>query len=785
MKPTPTPQTTTNAAAPHERTDCVGPGRQSLARRAIGGTLSCGMLRELVFPTLFVLAGISSLVLTVDLVTYSDLAMNRGFGAGNVAWLALLRSIPTIGRAIPFAVLIGVLVALGRMGADREIIALEASGITARALGLPVTVFALGFCAMGLSLSLVASPWSHQHLGSALREVAAGDTGTPLRSGEILHLGDWRLVAREVSSRGDRLRAVAIRAPSVGGTIFAEQAAFFRERDGSRAITIENGIVVNDMTSADGEPTQLSFKRMRQTLPDPPLYDLSAKSWSSAASLLELADAIGGAGSPTLRRESAREWHQRFALPVGAVVFAWLALALSLAPEKPSRSSGVVLGIVALVAYYGLLQLGYGLARSENFPVWLAIWLPNLVLSLVALILIATLYRRRAGSSGRRGTPRQARFRPPHSAKSRICSFVLERYLLRTFGKLLLLCFAGLLAAYFIIDLLDNLKWFTQYRSSLDEILRFYAARVPLLASRVIPMALLVASALTLSLLGATGELVGMRACGVPTSRIVAPVLVACFVIAVAYHPFANDVVPHASARAAAIKHLEIKNEGSLRVSVWSFSGDRLLEAARIDPTAGRATGVVLYEIGPNGFPHRRTQAARALHVGDGNWRLEEPARFAIGEDGIRVVASNPIVHLGGGSVFELEGEHLSVQDLRREIRVLTESGLDSRTFRVDLARRLASPFACLLLPALALLFAVGGPPFPTPAQTLIASAAASGGWGLLAAAGASLGYGGAISPWLAGFGPVAVLSAVAAFLATRAGFEGGFAPAAGWGDPS
>src|SRR5690606_24954068 len=100
--------------------------------------------------------------------------------------------------------------------------------------------------------------------------------------------------------------------------------------------------------------------------------------------------------------------------------------------------------------------------------------------------------------------------------------------------ELLLLCFGALLVAYLVIDVLDNLKWFTKYKSTPDEVARFYAARLPLLASRVVPMALLVAAALTLGLLGATGELVGMRACGVPTSRIIAPVLMACILAAVA-----------------------------------------------------------------------------------------------------------------------------------------------------------------------------------------------------------------------------------------------------------
>ncbi|HSJ97915.1 MAG TPA: LptF/LptG family permease, partial [Myxococcota bacterium] len=581
------------------------------------------MLRELALPTLFALAGITFLVLAADLVGYSDLVVNRGFGAVEVGWVALYRSLPMLGRAIPFAVLVGALVALGRLGADREIVALEAAGISARQLAWPVAAFATLFAAAGVALALIVVPWAHRSLDDALRAFSAGQGGTHFRSGQVQRLGEWRLVAREVSPRGDVLRALAVRAPSLGGTVFAERATL--DHDGEhRTLAIERGVV---MATVGGEPTQVRFESMRQVLAAPDAHD-SLETWSAAAPVRELLAAIEGAESPVRRREALQEWHQRIALPVGTVVFALLAVALSIARARPSRSSGAVLGIAAAVVYYGLLQLGNGLARADAFPVALAVWLPNVALGLLAFALLATLPARRSGPTrphwwSRRGSKGKAR--PP-----RLHHFVLDRYLLVTFVELLLLCFGALLAAYFVIDLLDNLKWFTKYNSTPDEVLRFYGARLPLLASRVVPMALLVASALTLSLLGATGELVGMRACGVPTSRIVAPVLMACIVAAVAYHPLANDLVPRANARASRIKQTEIKDKGAVQVKVWSLSGDRLLEAERLDPMAGTATGIVLYELGPDGLPRFRTDAERALHVGDGNWSLERPARYAV-----------------------------------------------------------------------------------------------------------------------------------------------------------
>src|SRR5690606_12161152 len=243
-------------AAPERRTSV--PAR----RRGLGRTLRRAVRRELAFPTAFALGGITFLVLAADMVVYSDLIVNRGFGAAEVGWVALYRSVPMLARAIPFAVLIGTLVALGRLGADREIIALEASGVSARSLARPVARFAAFFAAAGLFLALVAVPWAHRSLDETLRAFEEGKGGTPFRAGQVQRLGEWRIVARHVSPRGDVLRALAVRAPTLGGTVFAERAVLANE-DGARVLDIANGVV---MATVGGRPTQVRFDTMRQVL---------------------------------------------------------------------------------------------------------------------------------------------------------------------------------------------------------------------------------------------------------------------------------------------------------------------------------------------------------------------------------------------------------------------------------------------------------------------------------------------------------------------------------------
>jgi lipopolysaccharide export LptBFGC system permease protein LptF len=87
-------------------------------------------------------------------------------------------------------------------------------------------------------------------------------------------------------------------------------------------------------------------------------------------------------------------------------------------------------------------------------------------------------------------------------------------------------------------------------------------------------------------------------------------------------------------------------------------------------------------------------------------------------------------------------------------IREVAESGEPTTELEVDLHVKLATPLACLLLPALVMLFASSGPPFPGSALTLIVAGTIAIAYTLLAGAFASFGRGDVLPPWLGGWGP-------------------------------
>jgi lipopolysaccharide export system permease protein len=439
-----------------------------------------------------------------------------------------------------------------------------------------------------------------------------------------------------------------------------------------------------------------------------------------------------------------------------------------------------VLGLLTTIVYYGLLQLGEGMIQGGVAGVALGTWLPNLVLTgLAAALLVRVLRERALGQAFERPHLRLRRATSPERERERRLrtrSLALPRYVAGRFARLTLLAFAVLFVAYLLIDVMDRLEWFARYRATGIEVLRFYAARIPLLASRAVPMALLVATALSVSLLAAEGELIGMRACGISSLRALAPALLLATLTAPVYFVLNNVVVPRTNALADELKRTEIKNEfyaskaARAKAGVWMRSGTQVLEASRFDTDLGDARDLKIYQLGEDGLPRSREDALSARHVGKGVWRLVDPVRIEIDGERARRVESRRFAQLGETLSAKVDTMHLSVAELAEEIQDVEAGGYDATAFRVDYHAKLADPLACVVLPAVGLFFAVTGPPFPGPAQTLLVSGIVGVVYILLSGVAASLGYGGALPPAVGGWGPVLLFGGVAAAFGVRLG---------------
>ena len=755
--------------------------------RRPGSTLYRSIAIEMLVPSIFALVILAILLLTQDVLGYADYVINRGLGVGTVVWIAIYQVIPLVTQTLPFAFLVGCMMGLGRLGADRELLALEASGISSPHLIGPVMALATGITALGFALSLYGAPWSNRQLDLTLERVSREIPAAGMTAGVVQKFGKWRLEASEVSPRGDQMKAVLVWVPSIGETIFAERGELDSDPGGARVV-LHNGTMVFDPRE---RPRVLHFEKMVTYLERTvSVVKRSETDRMKGFAMAQLADLARSEAPDSMATKARIELHRRFALPSATLVFGLLVVPLFFSRAHFSRSAGGVLGIVATLGYYGLVQLGDGLIQAGTLDIATGVWLPNALGGIVALALslrltssssfgrhsdrpatqgpkrpsvFARLSDRRAARKSKAAAPDEALVfvRPRNRA--------LQRYVAGRFFQMLGICFGALLVAYFLVDVLERLEWFAEHGASSRDIAELYAWRLPTLASRVIPMSLLLAAGLTVSLLTAQGELIGMRACGIPAPRALAPVLVICTVVAPLYFVLNDTIVP----RTTKYYHkTQSEIRGDVRAgrssALWYRVGNFVYQADDLDSNAGTANNIRVYELGQDARPISRVDAVEARHIGGGMWRLSDPFRVSLADGDIRTVNADYFAELGKDLEARVNTRHLSIAALRREIEEIEARGMDATHFKVDYYVKWAAPLSCIVLPAIALLFAIGGAPPPSAGFTGIMSIVIAVTFILATGVSSSLGYGKGLPPMVAGWGPPGLFGLIAVYLVSR-----------------
>ena len=189
----------------------------------------------------------------------------------------------------------------------------------------------------------------------------------------------------------------------------------------------------------------------------------------------------------------------------------------------------------------------------------------------------------------------------------------------------------------------------------------------------------------------------------------------------------------------------------------------------KLDLLRGQASKVTLYDLDQQGLPKRRTDAEAAVHLGSGLWLQSKPKSVEL--DGLRLrrlPEAERLVEFGEEAPTEVDTANLTPGELRTRIADLALEGPLEARYQTDLQMKLAAPLACLLLPLIALFFAATGPPFPRPVHTLIASVIIAVGHALATSVAGSMGHGGSLSPWLAGWTPAILFGSIGIFMGIR-----------------
>ena len=352
------------------------------------------LLKETALPFIVALSAVTVLVFVFQVRKLATSALGLGLSLEDALMIVAAALPPFVVLALPMAYLLSVLVALGRLGEDRELFALFAAGASPLRLArVPVLLGAVVTLA-SLPISLWAEPAGMRTLHDRLVTVGLKNLAQAIRPGVFNEdFAQSAVYAEGVSSDGtlENVLVFDARTPEEPVIVLAQRGRILRHHQNLTFSLHEGELHRFDPQNGD-RYDRLRFERGRLALDaDRELKErtqiLSGLLMRPTFGLLQEADEKQNSDPPLSRRMVKTFW-RRFSVPTMAWVFAVLGSAIGLRYRTHSRARSALWGLMSVLVYYLATRVADVLIVRYPGTPFLAVWLPNLILLVVGFGLL-------------------------------------------------------------------------------------------------------------------------------------------------------------------------------------------------------------------------------------------------------------------------------------------------------------------------------------------------------------------------------------------------------------
>jgi len=637
------------------------------------------IFKEMLGPTVLGFTFYTSIILMRQLFDFAEMIIKRSLPAATVGKLLYLSLPHIVVLTVPMSLLFGILIAIGRMSSDSEIIAMRALGISTKTIYLPVFLFSFAVFLLNLYLMNVVLPRGNTELKGLQSEVFRSSIEKIVKPRVFYEeYENLMIYVNDVDARSGVWKGVFVADsrsddPAEGTTPQAVVESAGHERGmtmglqsgGQRVVIGQNGT----LSQMANKQVWLNLRNAETHVWSPrkaDRYDLNR----NATQRILLPDKFAGGSSKfartfremTLselyeqeellrqtndyesRNEVAVEIHKKFAIPFACIVFGILGLPLGITNRRGGKSSGFSLSIAIIVVYYILMSNGEHAATSGKLSPWLGMWGPNIVLLSLGIWLTYRANRdagsdksgggilRRIASTllARRSTRQMAVSRREDDEEPSILNRlditfpnIVDRYVLREFLKILGLVLLSVVALALVIDYTGISGDIRENHIAFHTVFAYYRFMVFQILDWSLPISVLVATLVTFGVLSKNNEITAIKSSGVSLYRIALPILaVSVFVSFFAYLNL-DFVLPYSNQRVDYLKR-KIKGQvtygsGDQQKQWLRGKGRYLINFLAYDRNARILSHVQIFELHPAEFRlTRRVYAERAKWDGTG-----------------------------------------------------------------------------------------------------------------------------------------------------------------------
>lgn len=281
----------------------------------------------------------------------------------------------------------------------------------------------------------------------------------------------------------------------------------------------------------------------------------------------------------------------------------------------------------------------------------------------------------------------------------------LDRYIIREFGRLFILFSIAAPMLFVLGDWTDNIDTYTERGIPASRLLLSYVYQFPLFVLYSLPIAALIATVFTVSNMGRASELTAAKAGGISFFRAIAPLPILGVLITGAGLVL-SEVVPVTLRRAAELRGDGEMGQGSRAQFVYRSRDGMIYTIRQLDVQQGRIYGITM-ELEGDGrtLASKHAIAQEATFAPDTGWTLKNGhLRVFPSEDAERTYRFDAMRPTGFTETpdqllaIPKEPEEMRYAELASFIEILERSGGEPLGLRVELATKVALPFACLVV---------------------------------------------------------------------------------------
>lgn len=358
------------------------------------------LLRELAVPTLLSLLVFTLVLIAGRMMRLVDLVINKGVSLADISTLLLTTLPPFLSISIPLAFLMGVMLGMGRLSADNEIIALKTAGTGLGRLARPVVILAVIASLATAAMSWWLAPWGNRAFKTTLFEITSKKASIALQPQTFIkQFTSMVLYANRIDGRTGELQGIFIVKQQERDTltITAESGRLTIDPDQQLiTLTLNDGYLhreekITDKQAATRNKDSYQVVRFDRynirpeiaAVPvDKDVSEIKPKDLRFSE-LWENAD-----GSERKNRLFRTELHRRLCTPLAPLVFALMALPFSTHLSRSGRSSSFLCGMAIYLLYHFLMSLAETLTSEAALSPFLSFWPMHALLVAAGIYLV-------------------------------------------------------------------------------------------------------------------------------------------------------------------------------------------------------------------------------------------------------------------------------------------------------------------------------------------------------------------------------------------------------------